>query len=107
MIQYRLGSLGFLAGDEVKRFGDVNVGLLDQQYAMQWVQNHIAKFGGDPRRVTIAGQSAGAGAVMHHAMAYGGSLGTKLFQNAIAATPYLPVQYHYSDWQQPLDLLDQ
>ncbi|KAI5361710.1 putative carboxylesterase, type B, carboxylesterase type B, carboxylesterase type B, active [Septoria linicola] len=99
VIQYRLGALGFLAGDEVKRFGDVNVGLLDQQCAMQWVQNHIAKFGGDPRRVTIAGQSAGAGAVTHHAMAYSGSLGTKLFQNAIAATPYLPVQYHYSDWQ--------
>ncbi|KAF7192312.1 Lipase 2 [Pseudocercospora fuligena] len=99
VIQYRLGALGFLAGDEVYRFGDVNAGLLDQQFAMQWVQKHIRKFGGDPSRVTIAGQSAGAGAVMHHAVSFDGRLGTKLFKNAIAATPYNPLLYRYNDWQ--------
>lgn len=94
-----MGALGFLAGDEVYRFGHVNNGLRDQHFALEWVQKHISKFGGDPRRVTIAGQSAGAGSVMLQAMAYGGRLGTSLFENSIAATPYTPMQYNYYDWQ--------
>lgn len=99
MIQYRLGAFGFLSGDEVHRFGDANAGLLDQHYALQWVQTHIASFGGDKSRVTIAGESAGGGSVMLQAMAYGGTLGTTLFSNVIAASPFLPMQYRYSDWQ--------
>ena len=50
-------------------------------FALQWVQDHIEKFGGDARKVTIAGESAGGGAVMLLAMAYGGQLGERLFQN--------------------------
>lgn len=57
----------------------VNAGILDQQFALQWVQNHIEKFGGDPRKVTIFGVSAGGGSVMLHDMAYGGAQGTSLF----------------------------
>jgi carboxylesterase type B len=71
-IQYRLGAFGFLSSEEVKRHGQPNAGLLDQRFALKWVQKHISKFGGDPGRVTIAGESAGAGAVMLHALAYGG-----------------------------------
>lgn len=71
-IQYRLGAFGFLASEEVKEHGVTNAGLLDQRFAIQWVQEHIAKFGGDPKRVTIGGESSGAGAVMLHALAYGG-----------------------------------
>ncbi|KAJ9285711.1 hypothetical protein DTO021C3_6678 [Paecilomyces variotii] len=97
-IQYRLGAFGFLSSDEVKRFGTANAGLLDQYLALQWVQRYIGLFGGDPLQVTIAGESAGAGSVMLQAMAYGGSIGTSLFQNIIAASPYLPMQYRYSDF---------
>ncbi|WP_134324617.1 carboxylesterase/lipase family protein [Cumulibacter soli] len=54
-INYRLGAEGFLdLGDDV-----CNLGLRDQIAALQWIQNNIAAFGGDPDRVTIAGESAG------------------------------------------------
>ncbi|KAJ7767292.1 cholinesterase [Mycena metata] len=60
-INYRLGALGFLALDNGVTNG--NFGLGDQVTALKWVQEHIASFGGDPSRVTIFGQSAGAGSV--------------------------------------------
>ncbi|KAK7055714.1 cholinesterase [Favolaschia claudopus] len=60
-INYRLGALGFLALDDGVTNG--NYGLADQITALKWVQEHIASFGGDPSRVTIFGQSAGAGSV--------------------------------------------
>ena len=97
-IQYRLGAFGFLSSDDVYRNGIVNAGILDQHFALQWVQQYISQFNGDPRRVTISGESAGGGSVMLQAMAYGGSLGESLFTNVIAASPYLPMQYRYPDW---------
>lgn len=77
----------------------VNAGIRDQHFAMQWVQAYISQFGGDPRNVTIAGESAGGGSVMIHSLAQGGSLGTSLFKNVIAASPYLPFQYGYKDFE--------
>jgi hypothetical protein len=77
----QLGAFGFLSSAEVKSKGVVNAGLLDQAFAFDWVQTHISKFGGDPAKVTIAGESAGAGSVMLHAMAGGGTLGSKVWQN--------------------------
>ena len=81
-MNYRMGALGFAAGKDIGD-EDINAGLLDQQKALQWVQEHIAKFGGDPDRVTIAGLSAGGGSVLHHLTAYGRKE-TKLFQRAVS-----------------------
>ena len=55
-INYRLAAEGFLFLDD----GIVNLGLLDQLAALRWVQENISSFGGDPARVTVAGESAGA-----------------------------------------------
>lgn len=52
-IQCRLGAFGYLASAHVRKRGRLNAGLLDQHFALEWVQKHIAKFGGDPARVTI------------------------------------------------------
>jgi para-nitrobenzyl esterase len=61
---YRLGALGFL--DTRSIGGDtVNLGLHDVLAALAWVQAHIAPFGGDPARVTVFGESAGGGVVVH------------------------------------------
>ncbi|MGB6555174.1 MAG: carboxylesterase family protein, partial [Candidatus Binataceae bacterium] len=63
-INYRLGALGFLAHRSLdssdSRHVSGNYGLMDQQEALRWVRDNIAAFGGDPGKVTIAGQSAGA-----------------------------------------------
>ena len=64
-INYRLGYLGFFAQTALDTEGHDagNYGLMDQQFAMQWVQNNIAAFGGDPGNVTIFGESAGGHSV--------------------------------------------
>ncbi|KZV68666.1 alpha/beta-hydrolase [Peniophora sp. CONT] len=96
-VQYRLGPFGFLSSEAIKGDGDLNVGLLDQQYALQWVQKNIAAFGGDPDQVTIWGQSAGAGSVLQHIIANGGHTQPPLFRGAIMESPFLPFQYQYND----------
>lgn len=60
-VNYRLGGFGFLAGDELADEQNTNLGLRDQRLGMQWVQENIEAFGGDPSKVTIWGESAGAG----------------------------------------------
>jgi para-nitrobenzyl esterase len=66
-INYRLGMLGFMAHPELTRESphraSGNYGLMDQISALQWVQRNITVFGGDPRRVTIGGSSAGGTSV--------------------------------------------
>ncbi|KAF9269879.1 esterase 1 [Marasmius fiardii PR-910] len=57
---YRLGPLGFPRGEEAAKAGVPNLGLWDNLSALQWVKAHIHSFGGDPSKVTIAGESAGA-----------------------------------------------
>lgn len=63
---YRVGAMGFLAHPELTREqggASGNYGLMDQTLALQWVRANIARFGGDPDKVVIMGQSAGAGSV--------------------------------------------
>ncbi|MCJ1380710.1 hypothetical protein MMC17_003818 [Xylographa soralifera] len=86
-IQYRLGTFGFLAGSQVHQYGSTNNATHD----------HIADFGGNTSHVTIWGESAGGGSVMMMTQAYGGELKDTLWQGAIANSPYLPIQYGYSD----------
>jgi para-nitrobenzyl esterase len=81
-LEYRLGALGFLALEELRTEagGLGNFGLQDQQLALSWVQKNILAFGGDPDRVTIFGESAGAMSICAHV----GSPRTKgLFARAI------------------------
>lgn len=63
-LNYRLGALGYLVFDESED-GDANCGLRDQLAALVWVHEHAAAFGGDPARITVFGESAGAGSVLH------------------------------------------
>lgn len=84
-INYRLGFFGYLAYPELSRESERgasgNYGLLDQIGALQWVAKNIAAFGGDSTRVTVAGQSAGAGSVHFLTIS---PLAKGLFQRAIA-----------------------
>ncbi|KAJ3569027.1 hypothetical protein NP233_g5330 [Leucocoprinus birnbaumii] len=97
IIQYRLGLFGFLSSQKVKNGGALNAGLLDQQFALQWVQQHISKFGGDPKKVTIWGESAGAGSVLQHLIANNGNTQPPLFRGAITGSTFLPSQYVFND----------
>lgn len=72
-INYRLGIFGFAQSDALKVEGSENAGLRDQRLALEWVQQNIAGFGGDPDNITIHGQSSGGLAVGMQIMAYGGS----------------------------------
>jgi len=78
-LQYRVGPLGFLCLPDDEIAG--NVGLMDQLLALQWVQDHIAAFGGDPDRVTIQGESAGSASVTYHLLS---PLSQPYFHQAIA-----------------------
>lgn len=84
-INYRLGVYGFLSHaalrDENPAHASGNYGLLDQIAALRWVRDNIGAFGGDPARVTVAGQSAGAASV-HVLIA--SPLAKGLFARAIA-----------------------
>ncbi|KAJ7723837.1 Alpha/Beta hydrolase protein [Mycena maculata] len=97
LIQYRLGVFGFLPGAAVKKNGALNAGLLDQDFAMRWVNEHIIKFGGDPSKVTIWGESAGAGSVLQHVVANNGQTQPQLFRGAITSSTFLPSQYQFND----------
>jgi para-nitrobenzyl esterase len=84
-LNYRLGSLGFFSHPELTakspHHSSGNYGLLDQLAALRWVQNNIAKFGGDPHNVTLFGESAGA---IDSAMLMTSPLAEGLFRRVIS-----------------------
>jgi para-nitrobenzyl esterase len=86
-INYRLAAEGFLFLDD----GIANLGLLDQLAALRWVQANISAFGGDPGRVTVAGESAGAMSVTTLlSMPQAGGLFTQAIAQSGAAAHTLP-----------------
>lgn len=82
-LQYRVGALGFLAhpalSAETDYGGSGNYGLMDQTAGLRWVRDNIAQFGGDPDRVTVFGESAGAVSVC---LQVASPLATGLFSRA-------------------------
>ncbi|KAH8723995.1 Alpha/Beta hydrolase protein [Phaeosphaeriaceae sp. PMI808] len=93
---YRTNVFGFLPGSKIAKRPDVdlNPGLLDQQAALKWIQEHISKFGGDPTQVVIWGQSAGGGSVIAQTIATG-NREKKLFTKAMASSPFWPKTPRY------------
>ncbi|KAF8858473.1 alpha/beta-hydrolase [Acephala macrosclerotiorum] len=81
-INYRLSFFGFSAGTDAIANNALNLGLLDQRFALQWVHDNIAAFGGDPNKVTLFGQSAGATSTGLQMTAYNGAH-QNLFRAAI------------------------
>ncbi|PLB53376.1 cholinesterase [Aspergillus steynii IBT 23096] len=81
-LNYRLSAWGFLSSSEVAGSGNTNLGLRDQRLALQWIRENIQAFGGDPDKVTIWGESAGAMSVGYQLTAYGGR-NDSLFRGAI------------------------
>lgn len=85
-VNYRVSGFGFLAGKELAAEGSTNLGLRDQCLGLQWTADNVAAFGGDPDRVTIWGESAGALSVYNHLIINGGDdtyKGSPLFRAAI------------------------
>jgi carboxylesterase type B len=81
-MNYRLGVWGFLQTPQLLAEGNSNSGLLDQRLAFRWVKENIAAFGGDPDRITIWGESAGAQSIGYHLFSYDGR-NDGLFHSAI------------------------
>ncbi|KAK3323073.1 lipase [Apodospora peruviana] len=71
-MNYRLNMYGFLQTPQILAEGSSNAGLIDQRMAMRWIQENIAAFGGDPRKVVIWGESAGAQSIAYHLFSYDG-----------------------------------
>eukprot|EP00400_MALV-I_sp_L67-5_P001170 gene1170-218_t len=100
-INYRLGALGFWASDYLKKTSDQkttgNQGLNDQQAGLKWVYENIEAFGGDPSKITIVGESAGAFSVNWHLAS---EISQQYFHQAIsmAGTNKNTLFYQPYDW---------
>jgi acetylcholinesterase len=93
---YRTGPYGFLANEQLREEGNLNIGLHDQRAAMKWVQRHITAFGGDPEKITLFGTSVGGGSILLQLLAYGGEVPCEddvQWRSGIAQSIYLPPIY--------------
>ncbi|KAF2704146.1 lipase 3 precursor [Pleomassaria siparia CBS 279.74] len=99
-INYRMAAFGFISSKEIDETGNQNLGLRDQRLAMEWVNKHISAFGGDPDKVTIWGESAGAYSVGDHIVAFNGT-NDGLFRAAIMESGgVVGPPLNGSDWYQ-------
>jgi len=92
-VNYRVNVFGFLCHPEITAEAPeapANFGNLDQQFATRWVQRNIAAFGGDPKQITIGGQSAGGGSVMAQLTS---PQNEGLFQGAIVESGVMTLLY--------------
>lgn len=105
---YRLGVFGMMAGSAIRQANATNLGLHDQRQALAWVQENIGAFGGDPSRVTVMGESAGALSIGHHLHAHGGR-DDGLFSAAITQSggPFSadPVSRNYTEQEADFELV--
>ncbi|KAG8429169.1 hypothetical protein GDO86_018149 [Hymenochirus boettgeri] len=92
-MNYRVGAFGFLTLTPGSADAPGNVGLFDQRLALQWVQDNIAFFGGDPRTVSIFGESAGAASVGMHVISPGSHhlFSKAMLQSGSPNTPWATV----------------
>ncbi|KAE8152161.1 alpha/beta-hydrolase [Aspergillus avenaceus] len=101
-INYRLAAFGFLDSEEVRASGNTNLALRDQRVAMRWVKDNIESFGGDPDKITIWGESAGAYSVGAHLVANGGD-NEDLFRAAIMESGNaVGPPWNGTEWHQPM-----
>ncbi|KAF1988345.1 lipase 3 precursor [Aulographum hederae CBS 113979] len=99
-VNYRVSGFGFLAGKELAKEGSTNLGLRDQRMGLQWTQDNIEAFGGDPEKVTVWGESAGAISTFDQIIINGGDhtyKGKPMFRGAImnsgSIVPAVPVDH--------------
>ncbi|KAE9964974.1 hypothetical protein BLS_007936 [Venturia inaequalis] len=83
---YRLGGFGFLGGATVERDATPNAGFWDQRAVLEWIQENIHLVNGDKDDVSVWGESAGAGSIMHQLVAFGGTQ-PPMFKKAIIQSP--------------------
>ena len=110
-LNYRLGPMGFVCLPELKEEAGItgNYGLFDQLTAIQWVRHNIASFGGDPEKITIMGQSAGAMSVQQHSLS---PLSRGLFRGAVLSSgggvskmlPTPAAEKLYPFWQKAMEI---
>lgn len=110
---YRVGPYGFLASSASGSGNPTaNNGLRDQAKALEWVQNHIADFGGDPDHVVLGGDSAGGASVMLHLTAHGGRNDHLFHAAAAESMSFGPIftasesQYQYDNLAQAVGCKD-
>ncbi|KAG6902485.1 hypothetical protein C0995_016062 [Termitomyces sp. Mi166 len=100
ILQYRLAAWGFLGGSEASANGAQNLGLYDQELALQWIQDNIKYFNGDKTKVTVFGQSSGAMSITYHML----NVDTTLFSAAIlesgttTSVPCLPGEKYQGNY---------